>query len=335
MRLLQTQVAGRALLALLIVAVIGAGCGGDDGGSPPPPPPCAISDLNTSQQNAWLTGDIINIRWLQNGVPGTVVIELLKAGAVVDTIAAAAANSGFYPWLADISGQSSGSDFGFRVTGTGTAACTDQVDGLTIRDVNGCSYTYTAGADSVQAGDEFEITWLGVNTSGVVDIELWTSGIGGLLGDKVGDIAIGAPDNGSYTWTVDSFNNGTYDFYRYVIRDAQVADCSVNGPRFRMIDDDICTIGVTGPPMAVDLGDTVLIQLEQRGGSGFVDLRLYMGNEFLRGGVIADNVSVLDNYKWAATDFGNLGDNTRYNIRAVGVADPYCVGRSDDFTINR
>jgi len=328
------RVTGLVLLAVVFMWV--GACSDDNGSDPVPTPECAISGVNTSQQDSWLSGDTVNIRWTQNGVPGTVVIELLKAGSPVATIAPAAANSGFFPWLATTAGQANGSDFSIRVTGTGTGGCTGEVNGLTIVDVNGCGLVFTVVPDTITAGEDFEITWTGTHTSGLVDIALYTSGTGNQLDEKVGDIAVDESDDGSFIWSVDSFNNGTYSFYRYVIRDSRVDGCEAVSPQFRMIDDVICSTAITGPSdIPLNIGDHLLIQMEQENGSGMVNLRLYTGDVFVRGGVIADNVSVLDDYTWEVTDFGNTGDNAKYNIRSIDVVDPYCIDKTTHFTINR
>lgn len=324
------------LLSCLVMLLAVAGCGGDGGDGPPPPPECAISQVNTSQRDSWLSGDNVDIRWTGNGVPGTVAIDLLKAGNVVATIAAATDNDGFYPWSADTGGQANGSDFGIRVTATGNAGCGDEVNGLTILDVTGCSFEFTSGLTDTLAGTQSEITWTSNNTSGLVDIELWTSGFGSTLGDLVGTVAVDAPDDGSLTWTLDSFNNGTYSFYRYVIRDAQVAGCEAMSRQFTIVDSVLCTTSISGPSsQPMQNGDQMSIRLEQVNGSGVVTLLLYAGGEFVPGGVIGTDISVLDDMVWTVTDFGFTGDNTRYNIRSVDSQDPYCIDRSDNFTILR
>lgn len=300
-----------------------------------PPVECSIAKVNTSQRDSWLTGAMVDIRWSGNGVPGTVVIELLKAGDVVATIAPSAANTGFFPWQATTGGQAGGTDFGVRVTGTGNANCGGEVNDLTILDVNSCDIAFTAELMDLQAGNEFEITWTGDQTSGLVDIELWTSGLPDRLGDLVGPIAVDEPDDGSFTWTVKSFNYGTYDFYRYVIRDVQIPDCQVMSPQFSIQDDEVCSTAISGPSsVELNNGDTLLIQLEQVNGSGVVNLRLYSGNEFVAGGVIGNNVSVLDDLAWEVSDFGHTGAHNRYNIRAIDVVDPFCIDSSNSFTIN-
>jgi len=46
------------LFALVLLGVLIGACGGDSGSGPTPQPKCAISGVNTSQQNSWLTGDM-------------------------------------------------------------------------------------------------------------------------------------------------------------------------------------------------------------------------------------------------------------------------------------
>ncbi len=322
------------LLALLIG--FGLGCGGDSGGDPEPTPDCAISAVNTGLDSSWLSGEEMNIRWTQNGVPGTVVIELLKGGAPVSTIAASTANDGFFSWTsAATGGQANGSDFGVRVTATDDAACTSEINDLTIIDVVGCNFTFTAVLDTINAGETFDLTWTGDHTSGTVDIELWTSSFGDELDLQVGTVVFGATDTGTYTWTVDSFHNGTYGFYRYVIRDPLVADCFVVSPQFAMIDDVNCSITVLGPATQPlwNNGDEMLITFTLENSSGQLDLRLFAGNEWVPGGVIADNVTAAGGFLWTVSDFGFTASSSSYMIRAIDSTDGYCVGISDRFTI--
>lgn len=325
--------------AVILILALGAGCGGDNGGEPEPEPQpdCAISGVNTSLIDSWQSGENVSIRWTHNGVPGTVEIELLKAGAVVQTIATGTANDGFHPWIAATGGQPNGSDFSIRVTGTGEAVCSDQIDGLTIIDVAGCSFTFTAEiTEEASAGVPFDITWTSVNTSGMVDIELWTAAFGDQVDERVGVIALDAPDNGLFTWTLDSFNNSGDDVYRYVIRDPNVSGCEAVSEKFRLFDNEICSISVRGPTAGqiYDLGDPMPLQIDQNNGNQVVNLRLYTGNEPVPFGNIADNVSVVRDTTWTVADFNHDGARNRYRVKAFDAIDGYCTGESESFTIN-
>ena len=324
-----------ALLFAIVAAAlaVGTGCGGDSGSEPTPTPTCAISGVNTSIEDSWLTGETVSILWTQNGVPATVKIELLKGGAVVGTIAASTPNDGAHFWLASTGGQINGSDFGIRVTGNGVTGCSAEIGGLTIIDVSGCNLQFTAAVDTINAGEQFELTWDTFHSSTQVDIELYKS-MPNSLGDYVGTIAYGADDSGSYTWTVDSFNVGTL-LYRYRIADTQVGGCeTISGP-FRIIDDVVCTITVTGPgdSSTHNEGTTLVLDVDQTNGSGVVTLRLYAGEVAVPGGTIVANLSVLNSYNWVVNDFGWTLSNSAYKIKAFDVADDYCVGETGRFTI--
>jgi len=323
---------------LLIIAVFSlGGCQKSETGSVTTlPARCDISGVNTTLFQSGTVGEAVNIRWIQNGVPATVRLELLLGGAVVDTIATAAANIGFFPWVADIGDRVGGSDFGIRVSGNGVPDCQDEVNGLTIINISGCSLTYTANRDTVWAGQNFDLTWDRYHTSPAVDLELWTTAFGNVLDELAGTIATGVPNTGSYIWVADSFNRGTYDFYRIVLRDAISPACADTSLAFAMIDETNCTVTVSGvgPSVPLSLGDSVLIMIDQVNGSGLVDLRLYAGNVFVSGGFIADNVPVANSFTWVVDDFGFQLSPNNYRIRAIDANDRYCVGMSDRFTIN-
>lgn len=340
MRFLQSRGLWRRLLPVLaLLAIIGTGCGSDNSSEPEAPKVCAITDVNTDVTNSWDTGEVLKIYWGHNGEPSTVRVELLKAGDVVATLAESSENDGFYTWIVTLAGLENGSDFGVRVTGTGSTAtaCTGEVNDLTLIDTSNCSLTFTAAVDSNGAGDDFEITWDGYHTGGMVDIELWTS-FGSALRDLIGVVVYDTPDDGSFSWIVDSFHNGTFTDYRYVIRSSRPElDCEVVSPAFIITDTDICTILVTGILQGSELfsGQAVPIELDMSSQDELVDLRLYSGNEFVIGGQIQDNVSVLETFQWTVSDFGHLGADDAYRIKAINVLDGYCVGVSDRFKINR
>jgi len=277
----------------------------------------------------------VSIRWAHTGTPKTVLIEALKGEEVVGIIAESSANDGYHSWSASTNGQANGSDFGIRVSGTDSGECAAEITGMTITNVSGCDLVISALPASLLANQEFEITWGSQFTSGMVDIELWTSFNGSGLLDQVGIIAFGVADTGSFPWLVDSFHNGTYAHYKLVVRDAQVLTCESVSPSFRMIDEDNCTITIGGPAQAQVFfeGDVLAFQLEQSQGSNFLNLRLYTGNVFVSGGFIADNVSVSRDTSWVVNDFDHTGDNTRFRVKAFDVVDGYCTGVSDYFTI--
>lgn len=329
------------VVVLVLLLALGSGCGGDGGSEPEPEPQpdCEITGVSTGFEDTWQANgtSVVNIRWTHNSVPGTVEIELLKGGAPVLTIASGTPNDGYHPWIASTGGQANGSDFGIRVTGTGEADCRDQIEGLTIIDVTGCNIAFAADIiEETSAGQEIDITWTSQNTSGRLDIELWTAAFGNQVDERVGVIVLDTPDDGLFTWTLDSFNNGSDDTYRFLIRDPNVPGCEAVSTAFRMTDDEVCSIAVRGPQLGdvYDLGDSVPLQIDQNNGSLVVNLRLYTGNEAVPFGNIADNVSVVRDTTWTVTDFNHVGARNRYKIKAFDATDSYCTGVSETFTIN-
>ncbi len=326
------------LLSLALLAIGPVGCSSDDtGGGPATPAVCAISNVNTDLIDSWDTEELLKIFWDKNGEPGTVLIELLKAEAVVDTIAQLSPNDGYHPWPVSIVGLENGSDYGVRVTGTGSSesACTSEINGLTITDTSNCLLTFTANVDSIAAGDTFMIRWYGFHTGGTVDIELWWDRVG--MKDYVGDIVIQAPDTGSYTWTVDSFHNGNSEGYFYrIVSSRRDLGCEATSPVFEMTDESICTLGVYGISQGstVQPGIPIRLELTSNSPDRLVDLRLYSGTaEFIDGGQIANGISVDEDFWWTVTNYGHTGTDSRYRIKATSVSDGYCTNFSDYFTI--
>jgi hypothetical protein len=329
-----------AVAALMTAALAAAGCGGGGGdGGGNEPQPCSITNVSTGTQVSWLVGvdGPVNIRWDHTGSATAVGIDLLKAGAVVATIAASTANDGFHAWSPTTAGQPNGSDFGLRVSALGESGCAGERNGLTLRDVSGCSLAWSlAEVDSLMAGEAFELTWTSTATTGSVDIELWQDDLGSEP-ELVGVVAAGQADDGSYTWDpVDSFHFGTNDWFVLRLSDPAVPGCEAWTEPFRLVDEVVCSCVVSGFPSGATFvkGSTMQIYVEQQNGSGFVDLRLVAGALPVTGGTIATHVPAAQYHAWVVTDFGfSDAERTRFRIRATDSADGYCVGQSDVFTI--
>ncbi len=330
----------RAFLFTALAAA--AGCGGGDGGDGgSQPQPCSITNVSTGTQTSWLVGvdGPVNLRWTHTGSATAVKIELLKAGAVVAVVAPSTANDGFHPWTPTTAGQPDGADFGLRVTALGETGCYGERNGLTLRDVSGCSLTWTTDLpDTVLAGQALNLTWDATATAGFLDIELWQDDLGSEP-ELVGVIATGAADDGAYLWEpVDSFHFGTNDWFVLRLEDPAVPGCATWTEPFTMIDDVVCACVVSGFPEGGSFarGSTMRLFLEQQNGSGFVDLRLLAGALPVPGGTIANDVPVAQFFDWIVTDFGfSDAERTRFRIQATDSADGYCVGQSDVFTIPR
>lgn len=324
---------------VLVLAILFVGCGGEDENPVKPDPvPCSISSVNIFPVvGPWLVGEGVSILWDAEG-GGEVRIALLNGGSEVGEIEDVTGNDGSYAWTVDLMSQPSGSDFGFEVVSTTDSTCRASVGGLRLMDTTNCDITVDAANDSfVVAEQTTEITWTSTNGLGTVDIGLYTSGVSG-VDELVGTIASRIPDTGSFTWVVDSFHNGTYDYYRYLVSDAQVDGCEGISHFIRIIDPDVCMILVGswgGGVTMFELGETVYIPMTQELGSGFVNLRLYSGAFPVPGGAIVDNVPINPAFEWVVTDFGHDGAHDRYHVVAIDSDDRYCVGESERFTILR
>ncbi len=322
--------------AFLTVVSLGlGGCSGDDDPVDPPLENCAITVTSPVAGESFRPGDpdlqTINIRWEETGDADLVAIELLKDSTLVGVIHPSVPNNnGFYRWTANTLGTSNGSTFAIRVSAVGEDDC-QGISGLfTLTNTTDCSLYFTNQfPDTLVAGEVFNLTWDGNNTTGNVDILLRKRGT-----DFEGFIAESIEDGGSFDWTVDSLHNGTFDNYFLRIRDSVMTGCYSDSVDFRLEDDDICYIDVSTPTdgQVLEEGTEYGIYLQAADEVNFVDLRLYKGNEFL--GHIGSHLPVADfPYIWTVSDFDNIIENTRYRIRVTNSDDQYCEGDSSDFTI--
>lgn len=336
MRSLIRAVGAISLPLLLGMLLLGGGCGGDDdGGSDPPPVACSIENVGTNLLGPWQTGDPFYIRWDGQGA-ASVRIELLKAAAVVETIAASTGNDGYFAWTVSLGELPSGDDYGIRVTASDDAACSGEFNDLSFLNVAGCTFAYgTPEVPDLNAGESYVITWTSERTSGSVVLELWDYPFAAAA-ELIGDIAIGEPDDGSYTWDpVDSFNFGSYSSFRIRIADAGVPGCEVFSPEFTMFDQDVCELYINGilDGQIFANDDEVTLDIDQVQGSGLVNLWLYAGNEPVSGNQSIATNQPVGEYTWTVTDYDYTGANNSYRIKVIDVDDPYCVGFSERFTI--
>jgi hypothetical protein len=240
-------------------------------------------------------------------------------------------------------GQGTDDDYALKITALEDTTCFATVGPLEIKETFNCSiaFPYTA-EDSIPAqtaGDVFTIKWNATDTTGKVTLHLYDSISIITPGDSVGRIAVDLDaSTGSYDWTVDSFNRGSYDFYRFRIFDFQLTDCGDFSIPFAMTDNVVCSLEVLGIPRdaTYDPGDKVTLTFNALNDNGKVDLRLYAGNERVDKGNIADAYDLTQGpFVWTVEDFGWQDDNTRYHVRVIDYQDEWCWGESERFTITR
>ncbi len=333
-----------ALLLVLGLILVQVGCSKDKDDPVTPPPDCSITVTTPVEGRSWFTGEQISVNW--NRTTGDdVMIELFKGADLAGTITPSTANSGFYPWLkATTFEQASGDDYSVKVTHLKVSGCSDQSGLFELIDVSNCwiqfPWSLKDTIPDLTAGNnfEFEIVWLSEHTSGTVDLELWYEPY--LQNETLaGIIARDLTDSGSYMWTVDSFNRGTDDSYRFKIRDVDSQVCGDKSITFKLIDEGNCSIEVLGinEGHVYQQGEDLSISFSFENSSRVVNLKLYSGNIPVTGGIIADNFDTKNgtvNFIWNVTDFGHSGPYfERFNIRAWDSEDEYCVGKSVKFAI--
>jgi flagellar hook assembly protein FlgD len=145
-----------------------------------------------------------SITWTVSGVSGTVEIDLLNSGGtVVSSIADAQTNDGSYTW--DTTGLSTGS-YLVRVSATSDGAIVDQSDATFSLVVRSVTVTDPNGAEIVNVGDSFTVTWTSSNLSAdTVELDLLNSS-----GSVVAALANATSDDGSYSWNTTGTSAAAY-----------------------------------------------------------------------------------------------------------------------------
>lgn len=146
---------------------------------------------------SYLQGSTQNITWSTTGIPASedVKIELLKGGAVVQTIAAATENDGIHPWVVP---ADTGANFTIRISRSGSPAASDDSDS---------SFSIVAPTLVVnppkpaiaRRNRPLNITWSGtvVGQGGTVDVFLSRNG-----GATFVKIISATANDGQVTWVV-------------------------------------------------------------------------------------------------------------------------------------
>jgi hypothetical protein len=356
MRRMPTALIAVALLAFATLVL--SGCGDDDSSTGPPAAACPLIVTSPdSTADPFFSNQCIDIRWEPSGT-GTVDIFLLKSGEEVGRVTPKCGwtNQGYACFFVDTMGKPSGDDFSLRVAvrdpddpvtdacdtvQVRRYSCEATVD-VTLINTIGCVLEVLADPDTVQlnADDSYEIKWFGENTTSQVDIELWERQP---LLQQVYVIAQEVPagrDTNSYTWDpVATCNRGTGSDYFLKLMDSNVEGCETFWGPFQITDEIVCSIIVDNPTAnsVWNEGDMMTITFNTENASGLVNIRLYVGNELVPNGFIADNVdAAAGEYTWQVNDFDYAGPtNTSYRIAVIDADDACCVGRSDSFTINR
>ena len=202
----KTQIAILLLSSLLLVSV---SCSEESAKvtNPPDdedPAPCVLAVTAPAGGEDWVEGQQYPISWTISDCGTKVAIELLRAGALVATIADSSDNDGSYTWTA---AQASDSTSGYRIhiidldSGNG-----DESDIFTISTSAApplclLSVTSPTGGESWVAGQEYAITWENSDCGAQVAVELWRDG------SLVAMIADSTENDGSFAWTAAQWAN--------------------------------------------------------------------------------------------------------------------------------
>ncbi len=335
------------LMAAALAVLPGQGCKGGDGTTPPPPGPCSLTMVAPQAGASFDSNDQANIRWEKEGEADSVMITLLQGGTQAGLISAGTENDGFFPWNADVM-TGHGGDFVIRVTALGQNDCVAESGTFTILNTAACNITMTGTIlpdTFLVEGQTVPLTWDSHDTKGGIGIELRHGHLNNVL---VGTIAEFTPDDGSFDWTADSFNDAAHrpvsdnSVYWVRIFDEDVPGCEDHSVDFSLFDSNLCTIDlwVTPSQQSYAMGDTLLIgfDVSDYEPGDLVKIRLYAGSIPVPQGYItvpgedlpANSVTP---YKWAVDNYGYLQGGSHFKVRVSKVDDIYCWGQSEEFEI--
>jgi len=312
------------LLPWALVGLLG-GCADDD--PVEPPEPCSVTVTAPAGAEILWLGNAATIRWQSTGTEATAVILLVQGNDIVGQIAPNTPNDGFHPWVVDDLGGGLGADYAFLVAAAGDSTCFGRGPAFRVAE---CAITLTEPATSVRVnkGDTLRLAWQSVDVATVVDLELIKGG------EVIGPIALGQVHTGQVDWVVDSFNEGTSDFYQIRARDTAVDGCEDRSEFLRLVDEDICHIQVLAPAAyeTVTVGQNLVIRWTMENASGSSHLDLYDTGGLV--GRIATAVpGVQVTYDWTVDLMGASEPAMLYFIRVTDAANAQCWNSSQMFLI--
>lgn len=197
---------------------------------------CAIT-LTVPPDSALVAGQEYLITWDSENTGGSVDIGLWAGNVgekeLVGVIALDADDDGSHLWQpVDSFNRGTSTDYYLRVADTLVSGCEGQVGPFRLTDPDICYIDVLTPVEDQEfsPGQQMTIAFEPVNTSGTVNIRLYTLGV--LVPD--GYIADGVPaTDRQYTWTVTDFGyTGADNVYRIVIFDPADASCTGRSATF-------------------------------------------------------------------------------------------------------
>jgi len=153
----------------------------------------------------WAAGSRYPINWAYTGDPGNLKIELLRGSSVVSTLTSSVSKgsngAGSYNWTIP-AGQTSGSDYGIRITSTSNGSVFDTGNGFFT--INRPSITVTSpnGGEAWAPQSTKTITWAYTGDPGNLKIELLRGS--SVVSTLTSSVSKGSNGAGSYTWSISS-----------------------------------------------------------------------------------------------------------------------------------
>jgi len=167
----------------------------------------SITVTSPNGSENWQIGSTHNITWNSSGVPGNIIIKLMKGGSMLGSIAYNIANSGSYSWtINNIAGNPivAGSNYKVLVRSFNDHSIEDQSNSnFTISSTpSGGSITVTNpdGGEIWPKNSTKNITWNSSGVSGNIIIKLMKGG------SMLGSIAYNIANTGSYSWTINNID---------------------------------------------------------------------------------------------------------------------------------
>ena len=232
----------------------------------------AITVVAPNGGESWEIGSTQEIKWSSINVDGPVKIELTRNGEIFETITESTDNTGSFRWT---------------TTGPVSDSCLVRISAGDVADSSDAFFAIVAapvinvvspnGGEKWSIGENYEIAWSSVNTSGFVDIELTRDN--GVTWETLAD---SIADDGSFTWTV---VGPTSNACLVRIADADGAPTDVSDALFSIIEhpsltlltpaaDDVWKVGSNQDVTweSVNIGDKIKIELSRDGGDNWETL---------------------------------------------------------------
>jgi len=161
--------------------------------SVPLPPSLTLTSPNGGEN--WGEGSVQNITWTFTGSISAVKLEFSSnGGSTWQSIDDNEPNDGIFAWTVPTAAST---NCKVRVTSVINENITDESDGVFTIVTPNMTLTSPNGGEQILIGSNYNITWTDNTGLATIKIELSTNG-----GSTWTTVEAGAPNNGSYSWTV-------------------------------------------------------------------------------------------------------------------------------------